>query len=186
MKDTTAHTQDATRLIDSMVTAARAAHIPGVGAHGSGFLSDPKEVLEKMETARVGRTSVEAVTGESPYGYLQSKPAFPRALGPLADVNRVWRAIRLAFGGSSTDSLRLLQPASIAGSLYDDPAKLLPLLAGLWWIVLLSGIAALTMPATAAASVDAGAWRGSSRSSPWTCCTKPGSSSRPPWFSGNA
>ena len=80
-----------------------------------------------------------------------------RALGPLADVNRVWRAIRLAFGGSSTDNLRVLQPASIAGSLYDDPAKLLPLLAGLWWIVLLSGIAALTMPATAAASVDAGA-----------------------------
>ena len=66
-----------------VLDAARAAHIPGLGQFGSGFLSDPSVVLSKMDNASVLRTSVEAITGESPYGFLQQKPAFPRALGPL-------------------------------------------------------------------------------------------------------
>lgn len=36
-----------------VVNAARAAHIPGVGKYGSGFLSDPKEVAEKLRVAKV-------------------------------------------------------------------------------------------------------------------------------------
>ena len=36
-----------------------------------------------MEGSGVKRTSVEAITGESPFGYADIKPAFPRSLGPL-------------------------------------------------------------------------------------------------------
>ena len=66
-----------------VLDAARAAHIPGFGQFGSGFLSDPLQVLSKMVQAGVQRTSVEALTGEAPYGFMQMKSAFPRALGPL-------------------------------------------------------------------------------------------------------
>ena len=69
--------------VHMVLDAARAAHIPGVGTFGSGFLSDPEEVLEKMDTSGVMRTSTEAITGESPYGLLQAKPVFPKSLGPL-------------------------------------------------------------------------------------------------------
>jgi len=81
-----------------------------------------------------------------------------RAAGPLADTGRVRRALSLALRGSRPErTLRLLQPASVVGSLRDDPAKLLPLLAGAWWTVLLGAVAAFTMPVAASASVGADA-----------------------------
>ena len=36
-----------------VLDAARAAHIPGVGSFGSGFLSDPAGVASKLEAAAV-------------------------------------------------------------------------------------------------------------------------------------
>lgn len=39
--------------VNLVVDAARAAYIPGVGTFGSGFLSDPKEIVEKTKTAGV-------------------------------------------------------------------------------------------------------------------------------------
>jgi len=71
------------REIFMVLDAARAAHIPGLGTFGSGFLSNPQEVLGKMAAASVLRTSTEAITGESPYGIVATKPAFPNKLGPL-------------------------------------------------------------------------------------------------------
>jgi len=38
--------------------AARAAHLPGIGQYGSGFLQDPAEILRKVRTAGVGVVSV--------------------------------------------------------------------------------------------------------------------------------
>ncbi len=67
-----------------VLDAARAAHIPGVGSHGSGFLSDPVETLAKLESARVGLVNTYGLLGRVP----SSTPtaagrAFPAALGPL-------------------------------------------------------------------------------------------------------
>ena len=70
--------------------AARAAMIPGIGSHGSGFLSDPKEVLRKMRAAGVGVVSRFQLTGETRLDAgavvkaLSRVPGgFPDALGPL-------------------------------------------------------------------------------------------------------
>ena len=134
--------------------AARAAHIPGVGQHGSGFLSEPSNVISQMDAASVGRTSVEAITGESPYGYVTTTPAFPRALGPLglalarhleldlsADTFRVkggkgkhWAELeRLSKGSSGRLSPRAKLPAHWPGA---PPAAV-----ELCWAYPLSGIA---------------------------------------------
>ena len=79
-----------------------------------------------------------------------------RAMGPVADFPRFLRAARTALGGAPADSasrdLRAMQPVSVLGTLRDDPAKLLPLLAGIWWTILLSAIAAATMPSADAAA----------------------------------
>merc|ERR1712232_693066 len=45
-----------------VLDATRAAHIPGVGAFGSGFLSDPAELVEKLQNAGVTLTSTLALT----------------------------------------------------------------------------------------------------------------------------
>ena len=39
--------------------AARAAHIPGIGTFGSGFLSDPKHIVDKMHSCGVKAISSE-------------------------------------------------------------------------------------------------------------------------------
>ena len=68
-----------------VLDAARAAHIPGVGTHGSGFLSDPAQVRQTL----VGR-GVELVAARDvlPKGWAMPAPgaartSFPASLGPL-------------------------------------------------------------------------------------------------------
>lgn len=47
-----------------VLDAARAAHISGVGAHGTGFLTPPSEVLSKLKEAGVGIVSLASACGE--------------------------------------------------------------------------------------------------------------------------
>jgi len=69
-----------------VLDAARAAHIPGVATHGSGFLSDPSEVLSKMTSTGVQLTSVERVTGMQATHRSVMRVGFPESLGPLGLV----------------------------------------------------------------------------------------------------
>lgn len=39
----------------------RAAHIPGVGGHGSGFLTDPKDLIDKMKDNDIGLVHFESI-----------------------------------------------------------------------------------------------------------------------------
>jgi len=66
-----------------VIDAARAAHIPGVGQFGSGFLTEPKEVLRKLHEGRVKVVSVESLTGVAPSMDVEVAPLFPASLGPL-------------------------------------------------------------------------------------------------------
>ena len=66
-----------------VLDAARAAHIPGLGAFGGGFLSDPQEVKAKCVGAGVRFASVEGVTGTPPLAARAGANPFPGALGPL-------------------------------------------------------------------------------------------------------
>jgi hypothetical protein len=88
-----------------------------------------------------------------------------RAPGPIADPARLWRATRVALGlKRGGDPPLCKHPVRVAASFLDDPAKLLPLLAGLWWTVLLTAVSAAQMPPPAVAVVgevgtpDAGSW----------------------------
>ena len=74
--------------IHMVLDAARAAHIPGIGPHGTGFLSDPKEVAAKLKAAGVSLVSTGHVTGDYRDPERSSSPAaaaesFPHCLGPL-------------------------------------------------------------------------------------------------------
>jgi nicotinamidase-related amidase len=68
-----------------VVDAARAAHVPGVGAHGSGFLTDPSFVRSSLASNGVNMVSYWSVL---PEGYAVSQVyspglGFPGALGPI-------------------------------------------------------------------------------------------------------
>ena len=80
-----------------------------------------------------------------------------RAAGAVADGKRLRRAVQLALkGGRITDGVRASY-VNVASSLRDDPAKMLPLLAGVWWTVLLTGISGLaTAPALPVGADEAG------------------------------
>ena len=71
-----------------------------------------------------------------------------RAPGAIADPARLWRATRMALGfvEHRSESPPRAHPVRVAASLRDDPAKLLPLLAGFWWTILLTAASALIMP----------------------------------------
>ena len=49
--------------VHMVLDAARAAHVPGIGQYGSGFLSDPKAVLAKLTEAKVKLVSTGALVG---------------------------------------------------------------------------------------------------------------------------
>lgn len=67
-----------------------------------------------------------------------------RAPGPIADARRLENALTLAWRGIQRElerdqsGLPRVQSVDLLGTLREDPAKLLPLLGGLWWSVLLS------------------------------------------------
>ena len=44
-----------------VLDAARAAHIPGVGLYGSGFLSDPQDVRQKLTDAKISENTLKGV-----------------------------------------------------------------------------------------------------------------------------
>jgi len=69
--------------VHMVLDAARAAHIPGVGAFGSGFLSDPAGVLAKLKGSSIKTTSIEHITRVPPCARRLLKMAFPNALGPI-------------------------------------------------------------------------------------------------------
>jgi len=64
--------------------ASRAVHIHGIGQHGTGFTTDPKEVIERAATAGVKFTSVNRLL---PQGQAQAAlfppPTFPASIGPF-------------------------------------------------------------------------------------------------------
>ena len=73
--------------VHMVLDAARAAHIAGVGAHGSGFLNDPQDVLRKVTEAQVnliaarhlGRGAARNVTSMS-NGSMTNRERFPSSL----------------------------------------------------------------------------------------------------------
>lgn len=72
-----------------VLDAARAAHIPGIGTFGTGFLQDPKDVMAKMKTAGIKITNTVSVTAnfqERAYWEVaqENKLAFPASLGPIS------------------------------------------------------------------------------------------------------
>jgi len=70
-----------------VLDAARAAHIPGFGQFGTGFLSDPKEVFAKFKAAGVIVTNTASATAnfavDPREAATESKWSFPASLGPL-------------------------------------------------------------------------------------------------------
>ena len=76
-----------------LLDAARAAHIAGVGGHGTGFLSDPTEVVAKLGAAGVVVTSSEHAMGQAlaktnlakltKAGTVSRHLLFPNFLAPL-------------------------------------------------------------------------------------------------------
>ena len=83
--------------------------------------------------------------------------ALMRAPGALMSGARLGRAVQLAL---FTPPDARASYVNIPATLYADPAKMLPLLAGVWWTVLLSGLSGLVIsplsPATAAAAAADG------------------------------
>merc|ERR1711988_443569 len=71
--------------------ASRAAHIPGIGTHGSGFLSDPVEMKRKMASKNVKLVTARHVIGDSftLENLFETKSALqaavPEQLGPVSD-----------------------------------------------------------------------------------------------------
>jgi nicotinamidase-related amidase len=71
-----------------VLDATRAAHIPGVGAFGSGFLSDPVDFVAKLQTAGITFTSTLALTCDRlplppPVPPAVSEGSFPETLKPF-------------------------------------------------------------------------------------------------------
>jgi hypothetical protein len=68
-----------------VLDAARAAHIPGFGQFGTGFLSDPKEVFDKFRAAGVIVTNTASTTANFAVKSVRevAKLPFPASLGPL-------------------------------------------------------------------------------------------------------
>ena len=91
--------------VHMILDAARAAHIPGIGSHGSGFLSDPSEVLGKIRKAGVHLVSAQSlVPGVALFAAPPASlaPTFPHAMAPLGldDARDLVPAIRLGDDGS--------------------------------------------------------------------------------------
>jgi nicotinamidase-related amidase len=74
-----------------VLDAARAAHIPGLGEHGTGFLSDPAEVVAKLRAAGVKIIAASALCAtvkieRKPSTLLEDAVGFPDCLAPIGLV----------------------------------------------------------------------------------------------------
>ena len=108
-----------------VLDAARAAHIPGVGAHGTGFLSSPPEVIEKLRAAGVGFVAAASLgqpeaIGRAPSSQVSLVPApsdpseiFPQQLGPLGlmAVNLPNLKVHLPSGDAAGGGLKAVAAA---------------------------------------------------------------------------
>ena len=84
--------------------ASRAAHIPGVGTWGSGFLSNPKEVLESLKSKDVGIVSYADILPADmprPLKSVHAPTAFPASLGPLSVRPALTLNIKILASGVS-------------------------------------------------------------------------------------
>eukprot|EP00966_Prymnesium_polylepis_P255405 5901002-Prymnesium_polylepis.1 len=77
--------RDVTLILD----ASRATHVPGVGAHGSGFLSDPVELRQRLDSCGCQLASYRRLVDQGTLFTAQKAPhagatRFPQLLGPLA------------------------------------------------------------------------------------------------------
>jgi nicotinamidase-related amidase len=84
-----------------VVDAARPAYIAGIGQSGSGFLSSPQEVVDKLKNGGVGLISTQALTGEAP----SSHPSRPASATPAARA--VFPHVLGPFGVERADSLKI-------------------------------------------------------------------------------
>lgn len=69
--------------VSVVLDATRPAHIPGIGAYGSGFLSDPAKVREALMGSGVLMTSVRSLIGKAAHALVDLPSTFPKALGPF-------------------------------------------------------------------------------------------------------
>ncbi|KAJ9451247.1 Pyrazinamidase/nicotinamidase [Diplonema papillatum] len=72
--------------VSMVLDATRAAHVTGVGLHGSGFLTDPQEFTEKVQKAGIQLVTTLDLTHERLEQVLLNRPTstrFPNELGPL-------------------------------------------------------------------------------------------------------
>lgn len=117
-----------------LLDLARAAHIPGVGNFGTGFLQDPKQVLGNLEKAGVKLASIRGVSKlEVPAGLTArggqeaDQNDFPSALNPMGlshlsievDVNQAENQYTVCTKSASDWKLRFLKLArgSVSGKL---------------------------------------------------------------------
>eukprot|EP01063_Lacrimia_lanifica_P032886 TRINITY_DN570_c0_g1_i1.p1 TRINITY_DN570_c0_g1~~TRINITY_DN570_c0_g1_i1.p1 ORF type:complete len:575 (+),score=157.66 TRINITY_DN570_c0_g1_i1:51-1727(+) len=81
----TAASQSVFKSSNIILDATRAAHVPLVGRFGSGFISSPKEVLQKMKAKGIKCiASIDITRAPSKeLGQIIVAATFPRALGPM-------------------------------------------------------------------------------------------------------
>ncbi|KAL1518956.1 hypothetical protein AB1Y20_003226 [Prymnesium parvum] len=117
---------------------ARASHIPGVGQFGSGFLSDPSEVLAQMSDAGVLTTSFESITGARPpavvqtaSGHIPTINAFPASLAPIG-LAPVHLFVQVSFGALNAYSVssNLIKKWGLSGMGRCSPKSHVP---SNWW-----------------------------------------------------
>jgi len=103
-----------------VLDACRPAHIPGLGQFGSGFLSDPAQLMQKFRDAGVRLTSTLALTeARLPLPPLvplraQADLSFPRSVGPFGveQINRLRISMDRSFSSfevTFTGAMRALQ-----------------------------------------------------------------------------
>ena len=91
-----------------VVDAARAAHVPGVGAHGSGFLTDPAFVRSSLASNGVNMVSYWGVLPEGytvPRVYSPPGLSFPGVLGPIGLKTGSNLKVCVGFSLGSSDFL---------------------------------------------------------------------------------
>jgi len=124
-----------------ILDASRPAHIPGVGTHGSGFLSDPNEVRKKISDAGVKLASYQSLV---PHGTMvtiahlgqssATSATFPQALGPLGlealpkkiDVKVVDGGAKYQFDMGSSSRLAALAHSGVDGTGFMSPRSAIP------------------------------------------------------------
>ena len=96
-----------------VLDAARAAHIPGLGEHGTGFLSDPAEVVAKLRAAGVKIIAASALFSTEKIDrksstLLDDAMGFPDCLAPIGLVEA--KDVEVTFRDETTYEMGLTGP----------------------------------------------------------------------------